>query len=69
MGTRVSPRPVLAPAHGTALGELEGEELVHASLAPAEYRAIFASSGLAVIAHRIEDPDCGGMTAWLVGKV
>lgn len=57
------------PAHGTALGELEGEELFHASLAPAEYRAIFASSGLAVIAHRIEDPDCGGMTAWLVGKV
>ncbi|HSX56115.1 MAG TPA: class I SAM-dependent methyltransferase [Sphingomonas sp.] len=56
------------PARGVAIGELEGEELFHASLAPAEYRAIFASSGLAVIAHRIEDPDCGGMTVWLVGK-
>ena len=56
------------PARGTAIGELEGEELFHTSLAPAEYRAIFATSSLAVIAHRIEDPDCGGMTVWLVGK-
>lgn len=57
------------PARGIAIGELEGEELFHASLAPAEYRALFASCGLAVIAHRIEDPECGGMTVWLVGRV
>ncbi|WP_343519206.1 class I SAM-dependent methyltransferase [Sphingomonas sp.] len=57
------------PADGIAIGELEGEELFHASLAPGEYRALFARSGLAEIAHRIEDPDCGGMTVWLVGKV
>ncbi len=57
------------PDKGIAIGELEGEDLFHASLAPGEYRALFAKSGLAEIAHRIEDPDCGGMTVWLVGRV
>lgn len=57
------------PENGVSLGELGGEELFHASLSPGEYRAIFAKSGLAELAHRIADPDCGGMTVWLVGKV
>ena len=57
------------PDNGVRIGEFEGEELFHASLAPGEYRALFARNGLAVIANRIEDPDCGGMTVWLVGKV
>lgn len=56
------------PARGVAIGSLEGEALFHASLAPGEYRGLFARNGLAEIAHRIEDPDCGGMTVWLVGK-
>ncbi len=57
------------PASGTAMGEFEGEELFHASLAPAEYNAIFAECGLAVINHMAEDASCGGMTVWLVGKM
>lgn len=57
------------PARGIAIGAFEGEELFHASLAPSEYRALFARCGLAVIANRIDDADCGGMTVWLVGKV
>lgn len=56
------------PANGIAIGELEGEELFHASLDPGEYRALFARAGLAVIGNVIEDANCGGMTVWLVGK-
>lgn len=57
------------PANGTAIGEFEGEELYHASLAPAEYRSIFAECGLSVINNVIEDASCGGFTVWLVGKI
>jgi SAM-dependent methyltransferase len=57
------------PDRGISIGEIAGEELFHASLSPGEYRAVFARSGLAEIAHKIEDPDCGGMTVWLVGRV
>lgn len=57
------------PARGVAIGELEGDDLFHASLAPHEYRAVFMECRLSEIAHRIEDPDCGGMTVWLVRKV
>lgn len=57
------------PDRGVGIGELAGEELFHASLSPGEYRTLFAKSGLAELAHRSEDPDCGGMTVWLVGRV
>ena len=57
------------PDNSIRIGEFEGEALFHASLAPGEYRALFARSGLAELAHRIEDPDCGGMSVCLVGKV
>ena len=57
------------PANGTAMGEIEGEELYHASLSPTEYRAILAESGLTVVNHVSEDASCGGFTVWLVGKI
>lgn len=50
---------------GVAVGEFEGEPLYHASLDGAEYRALLADAGFTVLAHRIEDPDCGGRTVWL----
>ena len=53
---------------GVGIGDLAGEELHPASLLPGEYRAIFAKSGLAELAHRAEDPDCGGTSVWLVGR-
>jgi SAM-dependent methyltransferase len=53
------------PAHGAALGEFEGEPLFHSSLDPAEYRALLEANGFTEVAHRAEDPDCGGHTIWL----
>ncbi len=56
------------PAHGVAMGTLEGEPLYHASLAPEEYRGLLAENGFTVVAHAIEDPGCGGHTIWLAQK-
>nr|WP_256476298.1 class I SAM-dependent methyltransferase [Siccirubricoccus soli] len=53
------------PAQGEALGRFGGEVLYHASLAPEEYRALLAAEGFRVVAHRAEDPECGGHTVWL----
>jgi hypothetical protein len=53
------------PAHGVAMGTLGGEPLYHASLDGAEYRALLAESGFAVVAHAVEDPTCGHRTIWL----
>jgi SAM-dependent methyltransferase len=53
------------PAHGVAIGELEGEPLFHASLGDDEYRALLAGHGFEVVAHAVEDPACGCHTIWL----
>jgi SAM-dependent methyltransferase len=53
------------PAHGVAMGSYAGEPLHHASLAPEEYRALFAEHGFAEVAHVVEDPRCGRRTIWL----
>jgi SAM-dependent methyltransferase len=53
------------PAHGVAMGLFEGEPLYHASLDPADYRALLDANGFAVVAHMVEDPACGGHTVWL----
>ncbi len=53
------------PARGEAVGELYGEPLYHASLNPTEYRALQDAQGFDVIAHVVEDPDCGQHTIWL----
>jgi cyclopropane fatty-acyl-phospholipid synthase-like methyltransferase len=53
------------PAHGEAIGQLEGEPLYHASLDPAEYRRLFDDHGFDVVATVSEDQTCGGRTVWL----
>ncbi|MBR1151424.1 trans-aconitate 2-methyltransferase [Bradyrhizobium sp. JYMT SZCCT0428] len=53
------------PAHGEAIGSYQGEPLYHASLDAAEYRALLNANGFEVVAHVIEDPDCGNHTVWL----
>ena len=53
------------PDAGEAIGEWQGEPLYHASLAPAEYERLLATTGFAVIAHQQEDQECGGATVWL----
>lgn len=55
-------------AQGIAIGCFEGEPLYHASLDGAEYRALLAENGFAVLEHLVEDPDCGGATVWLAQK-
>lgn len=56
------------PAHGEAIGTLEGEPLYHASLAPDEYRGLFASAGFDVVAFVPQDATCGGHTVWLARR-
>jgi SAM-dependent methyltransferase len=53
------------PGDGEAIGNLYGADLFHASLAPDQYRSLFADHGFAEAMHRIDDPDCGGHTIWL----
>jgi SAM-dependent methyltransferase len=53
------------PVHGVAMGELQGEALYHASLAPEEYTQLLDAHGFDVIAMSVEDPDCGNRTIWL----
>jgi SAM-dependent methyltransferase len=42
-----------------------GEPLYHASLAPAEYRALLECSGFEVVAFVPDDPSCEHHTIWL----
>jgi SAM-dependent methyltransferase len=53
------------PAHGEAIGSYKREPLYHASLDAAEYRALLNANGFEVVAHVVEDPDCGRHTIWL----
>jgi hypothetical protein len=53
------------PAHGEAIGSYKGEPLYHASLDAAEYRALLSANGFEVMAHMVEDPNCGHHTIWL----
>lgn len=56
------------PARGTAMGEQFGEEIYHASADPADYRTVFARTGLFEVAHKPEDPGAGGRSVWLVRR-
>jgi cyclopropane fatty-acyl-phospholipid synthase-like methyltransferase len=55
------------PEHGegTSTFTFKDEPLYHASLAPAEYRALLDRSGFDVICHVANDTRSGGRTAWL----
>lgn len=56
------------PEHGEAIGNLHGEPLYHASLAPDEYRALLAANGFAVTDARMNDAACGGHSIWLAQR-
>lgn len=56
------------PSYGRAIGEFQGEPLYHASLDASEYRALLSEHGFAVVAHAVEDPECGGHTIWLAQR-
>lgn len=50
---------------GEAIGEYRGEPLYHASLDPAEYEHLLERNGFSLVAHVIDDADCGYHTIWL----
>jgi hypothetical protein len=56
------------PSHGEAIGTFHGEPLYHASLDPAEYRALLDAQGFVVVSHVAEDATCGGRTIWLARR-
>ena len=53
------------PRDGEVTGDLYGNALYHASLAPDEYRALLKAAGFEVLRYQEEDPECGGHTVWL----
>jgi len=57
------------PRAGEAIGSYQGEPLYHSSLDPDEYASLLHQHGFEIVAHRAEDPDCGGHTIWLARAV
>lgn len=56
------------PDAGESMGDLEGEPLYHASLAPDEYRSLLRSHGFDVVDHVVADPTTGHRTIWLTRR-
>ena len=56
------------PSAGEAIGEVQGESVYHASLAPDEYQALLADNGFELLKFTPEDPDCNGHTICLARK-
>lgn len=50
---------------GDAVGSVAGNPVYHHSLSLCEYRDLFSTLGIEVLAHCADDPDCGGATVWL----
>lgn len=56
------------PSYGHVIGELQGDPLYHASLDVTEHRSLLQAHGFSVVAHVVEDPNCGGHTVWLAQR-
>jgi trans-aconitate methyltransferase len=56
------------PSAGEQMGTYQGEPLYHASLDSAEYRQLLGENGFDVVAHVVEDPECGLHTIWLAAN-
>lgn len=52
-------------SHGEAIGDMFGEALYHASLAPEEYRKLLCQHDFEIVKMVREDPECAGHTVWL----
>ena len=51
--------------HGTAIGQVAGEPVYHASLSPNEYEKLLNEHGFTVRHFKQEDPECHSHTIWL----
>lgn len=58
----------VGPAAGTAIGQVGGEAVHHASLDPEEYRTLLAHGGLQLETFVAEDPTCGGRSLLLARR-
>lgn len=56
------------PSDGEAIGDFNGHELYHASLAEEEYRALLIKHGFGLLSYKLEDQTCGGRSIWLAKK-
>ncbi len=54
--------------HSEVWSDNGGYDLYHASLDPEEYIKILEEYNFKLIMHKMNDPDCGGATTWLVKK-
>jgi len=65
----LAPRGVLlftsGPEDSEVIGNVEGEDIYHASLGPDEYRALMAEQGIEVLRYVPEDPECDFHTVWM----
>lgn len=53
---------------GVAMGEFGGEPLYHASLSAREYAELLGKNRFDLVAHKAQDPQCGGATVWLARR-
>ncbi len=56
------------PRAGEPVGEVEGEPVYHASLAPEEYKALLDENGFDLLSFAPEDPDCNLHTIWMARR-
>ena len=68
-GRHIAPGGLLlftsGPLEDVRWGDLYGEPIHHASLAPDEYRRRLGENGFSVLRFDVENPNCGGHTVWL----
>ena len=53
---------------GVAWGDMFGDRLFHASLAPEHFESELDKAGLDVIKRQFRDEECGGASVWLTQK-
>ena len=53
---------------GVAWGDMFGDALFHASLAPEHFESTLGAAGLEILEQRFWDETCGGASVWLTRK-
>ncbi len=56
------------PEYGEIWGNNGGHDLYHASLSTETYQNLLTEHHFKILAHKIEDPACGGATVWVAQK-
>lgn len=56
-------------SHGEVIGDMFGEALYHASLAPEEYTKLLCQHDFEIVKIVMHEPECAGHTIWLAQKI